>query len=676
VIEDLGATRDDGTRCEAVLWDLAGQPDYRLIHALFLDKVDLGLLLFDPANRDRPLASVEYWLRNLSLAKTRGYIESAPSSGPPAPTTPVLLVAARCDRGTPSLSDAEIQQFCQTHGIVNYIATSAKGDLGIADLIERVRTTIPWERLPATTTTQTFKRIKEHVLRLKESGDRHPILVSAEELRRQLERSDPAWRFTDDEMLTAVGHLANHGYVSLLQRTDGTQVVLLAPDLLVNLASSIILEARRHERGLGLIDETRLLVGDYPLPELADLSKEERSTLLDATTGLFLERNLCFREVVSDRTWLVFPSLINEKRPPSSDVTAAEDVSYRVTGAVETVYPALVVQLGYTNLFRRDHHWQDQAQYELGPGEHCSFRQIADRKGEIELILSYSHGAGEDTRRLFQGAFERFLKRRNVQIIRFPAVLCSNGHRQERAAVRKAIDMGRPFFFCDECGEQLSTPQTNQIGLLTDRHAKVVREAEEVAAKRTNYEVAVAWLKAFLRDRSKRYARPTCFMSYAWGDPGHERWVEELADNLQKADVTVTFDRWHNTPGTSLSRFIERIETSDFVCAVGTPGYRKKDEASDADPVVQAELKLIKTKLRKRDSVQATIIPLLREGTPQKSFPPLFEDSVFVDFRDSEVFLTRLFELLLTIHQVPFEHEMVRKHRAAIAGDGSDRSRT
>jgi WD40 repeat protein len=35
VIDRLSDERDDGTRCEVVLWDLAGQPDYRLIHALF-----------------------------------------------------------------------------------------------------------------------------------------------------------------------------------------------------------------------------------------------------------------------------------------------------------------------------------------------------------------------------------------------------------------------------------------------------------------------------------------------------------------------------------------------------------------------------------------------------------------------------------------------------------------
>jgi WD40 repeat protein len=47
VIDELGQTRADGTECEAVLWDLAGQPVYRPIHSIFLAHVyHLGTLNF------------------------------------------------------------------------------------------------------------------------------------------------------------------------------------------------------------------------------------------------------------------------------------------------------------------------------------------------------------------------------------------------------------------------------------------------------------------------------------------------------------------------------------------------------------------------------------------------------------------------------------------------------
>ena len=298
-----------------------------------------------------------------------------------------------------------------------------------------------------------------------------------------------------------------------------------------------------------------------------------------------------------------------------------------------------MVCLPYTNLFRRDHHWQRQAQYELEPGELCGFRQSEGGEGEIELVLSYTEGAGDDTRKLFQGAFERFLRRRKVQIGRIPVAICARGHLQERAVVRRAIIDKQAFFFCASCGTRLVTPRVDDIGVPSERHAKTLNEAVATADHRTIFEVAIAWIKAFRRDQGDGDQRPTCFLSYAWGDPQHERWVEQLADHLQHGDVEIIFDRWHNLPGMSISRFIERIEAANYVCPIGTHRYREKDQTSNADPVVLSELRLIKTKVRKRDDIQSTVIPLLLEGSMTTAFPPLLEDSVFVDFRSEENFL-------------------------------------
>jgi WD40 repeat protein len=70
-VNQLRAVRSDKTECEAVLWDLAGQPDYRLTHALFLDKVDLALIVFDPGNHSDPLKGVEYWLKALRIRRRK-----------------------------------------------------------------------------------------------------------------------------------------------------------------------------------------------------------------------------------------------------------------------------------------------------------------------------------------------------------------------------------------------------------------------------------------------------------------------------------------------------------------------------------------------------------------------------------------------------------------------------
>jgi small GTP-binding protein len=346
IIDELGKKLDKDTECEAVLWDLAGQPDYRLVHTLFLDDVDLSLVLFDPTDRQDPLNNANFWLKQLK--KGGQYI------------CPTILIAARSDRGTATLTEAELNAYCQQQNISGgFITTSALTGEGLSEVLARIKEQIRWKELTATVTTTTFKRIKEYVLSLKERTGQHGVIVTPPELRQSLEALDPEWSFTDDEMMTAVRHLETHGYVTILKRAQGDTAILLAPDLLANLASSLVLEARRNPRGLGVLEEERLLRGEYKFPELTNLSKQEQEILLDSTAVLFLEHNICFRETFNEITFLVFPSLINEKRPVVEDSKTFEDASYRVSGAVENVYSSLVVLLGYTNTFTRTNQWQN-----------------------------------------------------------------------------------------------------------------------------------------------------------------------------------------------------------------------------------------------------------------------------------------------------------------------------
>ena len=235
-ITKLGLKRKDDTECEAVLWDLAGQHVYRQIHSIFLENVAAALVLFDPSNRQEPLKGVQFWLEQL---KGRGDL-------PPA-----VLVGARVDRGGPALSKQELEQFCQRYGIRGgYISTSALSGEGLNDLLEILKAQIPWDEMTATVTTVTFKCIKDHLLTLKEKPDRKGVLVSPLALREQLQATDQAWRFIDAEMMTAVGHLETHGYVTVLRSSAGEQYILLTPDLLVTLASSIVLLAGRIQSAL------------------------------------------------------------------------------------------------------------------------------------------------------------------------------------------------------------------------------------------------------------------------------------------------------------------------------------------------------------------------------------------------------------------------------------------
>ena len=267
VFPALGKRRADGTECEAILWDFAGQPDYRLVHALFVDDADLALVLFDAADLRDPLHGVDFWLKQLQAGPSR---------------CPIVLVAAQTDRGTCTLTPDELRAFCHRHGIAGPIHTSALTAAGVAELVDQMKAMIPWDDKPATVTTSTFKRIKDYVLGMKGTGSNGQTIVTPEELRRLLEATDADWQFTDAEMLTAVGHLENYGYVKRLRNAKGEQRVLLEPELLNNLASSFVLEARRNLKGLGALEEKRLLSGGYTFLELARLTPDERVILLDA----------------------------------------------------------------------------------------------------------------------------------------------------------------------------------------------------------------------------------------------------------------------------------------------------------------------------------------------------------------------------------------------------------
>jgi small GTP-binding protein len=652
VLPQLGKLRDDGTECEAILWDLAGQPDYRLIHALFLDDVDLALVLFDSSNISDPLHGVEFWLKQLKVGQT----SSTSESGNKRVGCPTILVGAQADRGTPTLMAEDLEAFCRQRGISSYLSTSALTGIGLEELIGRMKELVAWEDKPATVTTVTFKRIKDYVLKLKENLEEKPVIVNPSELRQQLEQTDASWQFTDAEMITAIGHLENYGYVKRLRTSKGEERILLAPELLNNLAASFVLEARRNPKGLGSLEEQRLMKGEYSFSELEKLSLAERDILLDSAALLFLEHNVCFRETdpLGGKSYLVFPELINLKKPLEDEQPTEDGMAYTVSGAVENVYASLVVLLGYTQTFTRTNQWQNQARYVMGDGSICGFRQESNQGGELELVLYFGANVPKPGEKVFEGLFESFLARRNVTVFRYEPVICPNGHTINRAVVRERLRGAKGFAFCAECGEKAVLQKADEPIQLTQTERRKVEEQQWFAAQRTRFEQAVFQVMSYVKD--KNLAGPECFISYAWGDKERERWVERnLATDLQKAGVNVVLDRWENDrAGKSVSRFVSRIADCDLVIPVGTPLYFEKFEnkVSSTGSVVAAEVGLISQRLVGTEAEKETVMPILLAGDKKTSLPPLMWDQVYRDFRTERAYFITAFDFILDLYGI------------------------
>ena len=626
-ITQLGIKRADNTECEAVLWDLAGQHVYRQVHSIFLENVAAALVLFDPSNRQEPLKGVQFWLEQL---KGKGQL-------PPA-----VLVGARVDRGAPALSQQELEQFCQRYDIRGgYISTSAMSGEGLEALLERLKAQIPWDEMTATVTTVTFKRIKDYVLALKEKPDREGVLVSPPALREQLQATDEDWRFTDAEMMTAVGHLETHGYVAVLRNSAGEQHILLTPDLLVTLASSIVLLADKNPRELGAVSETELLLGKYPFDELAGLAPAESQILLDAAVLRFLQHNICFRETLGnagDETLLIFPALIKQKRPLQDDLPSTDDISYVVRGRVENLYASLVVLLGYTPSFTRINQWQNQAQYEMGADEICGFRLIEDREGEIELVLYYGDRMPAGGRDKFQELFEQFLYQRDVDVTRFPPVVCANKHQQKRATVIERVRERKPFMFCDECGDKITLPDFDKPQSIGIGASPWLQREEAAARLRSAYEVQLTRVKGYRRG----WATPRCYVSRL---PEQAAWAEKLVHDLRAAGVYVVEQA-------------TQVQPDDFVVVLDTPAYQRAYQS--AAPALDADAPLISARLGRE---KPRLISLARSG---QSAAHEFKDCTPLSFCDETHYPASLFNLVLYLYAIPLDHRSFEPLRRAL----------
>lgn len=621
-IQKLGLKRKDGTECEAVLWDLAGQHVYRQIHSIFLENVAAALVLFDPSNRQEPLKGVQFWLEQL---KGKGQL-------PPA-----VLVGGRVDRGAPAISQQELEQFCQRYGIRGgYISTSAKSNEGLEALLDILNAQIPWNEMTATVTTVTFKRIKDYVLTLKEKPDRKGVLVSPFELREQLQATDHNWNFTDAEMMTAVGHLETHGYVAVLRSSAGEQHILLTPELLVTLAASIVLLADKHPRELGAISESELLQGKFQFEELTGLSQSEAQILLDAAILRFLEHNICFRETFGNENLLIFPGLIKQKRPLQDDLPSTDDVSYVVRGRVENLYASLVVLLGYTPSFTRINQWQNQAQYEMREGEICGFRLIEDRQGEIELVLYHGDCMQASGRDKFQELFEQFLHQRDVEVTRFPPVICTNGHQQKRATVVDRVREHKPFMFCDECGDKITLPDFDKPQIIGISASPWLQREEAVAHLRSAYEVQLTKVKGYRRD----WAMPRCYISHV--DEQSDS-AKDLIKDLRDAGVYVVEQA-------------AQIQPNDFIIVLDTPAYQKAFKSRAA--WLAADIPFVNMRLGKRQ-----LISLAFKG---QSGPHEFRNCELGSFCDETHYPVSLFDLVLTQYAIPLTHAGFEPLRQAL----------
>lgn len=434
---------------ETLLWDLAGQPGYRVIHQLHLNEVAVALVVFDARSETDPLAGVRHWERALRLAQQRQGDSCVPMKK--------FLVSARNDRGGVSIGDERLQSILKEFGFDGYFKTSAKEGWHIKELRTAIEQAIDWKNLPEVSSSQLFADIKSFLLEVKKTGR---LLAPASQLYEDFARQNPdlvtSVTNLQDQFDTCIGRLENR---DLIRRLSFGGYVLLQPELLDAYASAMVNTAKEEPDGLGSLAEEIALSGKFFVPEeqkIKDPSQEQ--LLLHATTEELVRHDLALRENADDGRYLVFPSQFNRDYEDAPE-PKGKALAITFEGPVQSLYSTLAVRLGHSELFTtgRAEMWRNAAVFTARAGGKCGLflQEFAEARGR--LILFFDEHASPETRFHFEEFVLAHAKRRaldgTVELVRF--FICSNGHPIPDDYVKLLLAQGKKDFTCP-CGSTVS----------------------------------------------------------------------------------------------------------------------------------------------------------------------------------------------------------------------------
>jgi small GTP-binding protein len=472
---DLPIKEVEGIQREALLWDLAGQEDYRLIHQLFLDETALALVLFNP-QKDDPFAEVVDWLKAL---------RAAPGLKDRAHEAVKLLIAARTDVGTVKVSQKKIDHFLNQYGFAAYLPTSAKRGENCSDrknkdlpsaLKQLIAQYIPWDTLPWTSTPRLLRELKNAVL---EMTEREKVaLLRFPELVQRLKQALPEETFVESDVRTAVALLANHCLVMPLKFGD---LVLLRPELINDYGSAVIRAARTHIDEIGCVGERDVFERKINFEGVDRLPEADEDLLLRAMAQTFLDKSLCIAEDTPKGKQLIFPSQYRRERT----ITRYPEifVSYIFTGELATVYTTLVVRLWYSREFDNRELWRNAAEFMTTKKKIAGLMMERTGEGEGTISVFFDTEVPDELKVVFIEYVHQHLHKYANDVCRDRRYICENCGKpvKDKDAVRKRLDTGKDFIFCQYCDEKVLLIDHIEQRLASDPVAKKVFEMDQTA---------------------------------------------------------------------------------------------------------------------------------------------------------------------------------------------------
>ncbi len=474
---ELPLPPDETLEREALLWDLAGQEDYRLIHQLFLDETALALLLVNP-QKDDPFAEAGDWLKALKTANDPQAKRDAAR----------LLIFSQIDVGGMKLGNAKIERFREQYGFEGWLPTSAKSGENCSDrqnrgkpskLKELIAGSIPWDKLPWTSTPRLLAELKNAVMAMRDESDIRLLRFS--ELTQRLEQSLPNEKFSESDLRTAVTLLANHGLARLLKFGD---LVLLRPDLINGYAAAVIRAARAHTDEIGSVLEGDIYRPDFDFTGLERLKyRPDEELLLRALVQTFLDHSLCIAEETPHGRHLVFPSQYRREKdiPNEPDIF----VSYTFSGEWQTVWTTLVVRLWYSQEFAHRELWRNAGEFASAKGHKMGLLIKKAGDGVATISLYFDVKLPDELKVIFIEYVHRHLAKYACDVTRDRRYLCANCGTpvKDLAAVRRRLEASKDFITCQECDEKVPFIDFIEQRLKSDPVARKILAMDEAATR-------------------------------------------------------------------------------------------------------------------------------------------------------------------------------------------------
>ena len=467
---------------ETLLWDLAGQPGYRVVHQLHLSEVAVALVVFDARSETDPLAGVVHWDRALRAAHQRQGDEAVPLSK--------LLVSARSDRGGVPVSKERLDALIKEFDFAGYYATSAKEGWQIEELRAAIERTIPWGELPTVTSSELFATIKSHLLQVKSTGH---LLAPVGQLFDEFARRHSELIGEDDDPRAdfdiCVGRLENR---DLIRRLSFGDYVLLQPELLDAYASAMVIAAKDEPDGLGSLAEETALSGHFHVPEDQRIGdRKQEQLLLHATVEELVRYDLALRESAADGRYLVFPSQFNRDYAEAPD-PPGKAVAVTFEGPTQSIYATLAVRLGHSQLFdtARTEMWRNAVIFTARAGGRCGvyLQEFGEARGRLLLFFDT---ATEETRFHFEeyvvAHVERRALRETLQIVRL--FVCGNcGTPVPDPYIQLLRKQSKDIFSCP-CGGAVAIADPKEM--LARRYPSLVESMDMAADRQRDFEAFV-----------------------------------------------------------------------------------------------------------------------------------------------------------------------------------------